>query len=210
MVSKVGGYMAKVIRDELKIPEYMDFTQALDYLYSIYMTEFSNKETRPTIHGKKLYIDFKNYVFGRPILYWHLIGLATKHTFKVLPCNNTEIKQRCPQNCNCRIYCVDNRNICLYRGQRFIWILDIINIYNKNPDDSRIKWYYKKVYGKQRLHILYIDRDVEFIVVLEEYQKYFSLITGFTIFYSNAVDDYLKEWRKYWNSQKNTKKKRLS
>lgn len=202
--------MAKIIRDELKIPEYMGFTQALDYLYSIYMTEFSNKETRPTIQGKNLYIDFRNYVLGRPTLYWHLIGLDPKHTFKVLPCNNTEIKQRCPQNCNSRNYCVANRNICLYRGQRFIWILDVISIYNKNPDDPRIKWYYKKVYGKNRLHILYIDRDVEFIVVLEEYQRYFSLITGFTIFYSNAVDGHIKEWEKYWKSQENAKKKRLS
>ncbi len=188
----------------------MDIIESVDYLYSAFLAEFSDRKTRPMIHGKQLYIDFKNYTDGRPTLFWHLIGLSTNHKFKVLPCNNTSIKKRCPQNCNFATYCIAKRNLCLYRGQRFIWIIDVISIYNKDSNDKRIKWYYKRVKGKKRLHILYIDDDVEFIVVLEEYQKYFSLITGFTIFYSNAVDDYLIEWKLYWQSVKNAKKKRLS
>ena len=200
-----GVRMAKILRDEAIIPNGNSFEDNIEFIYQLFLNDFQDKNLRPTINGKFVYVDMNKKTDQKPDVFWHLISLDQTHNFKVLPCLNTPTQKHCTKNCNNKCYQCLNRNVCLYRGVRLIWVLDILNVYNANPADSRLKCYYETCNERQRLKILYHDETeevIDFIVVLEEYNNYYKLITGYPVFYDHLVIKYNQDYAKYQKSLK--------
>ena len=200
--------MAKILRNEIKLSLDKNFDECIEDLYKAFLEDFQDKNLRPKINGKFVFVDFNKKTAQKPNIFWHLIGLDVKHSFQVLPCRNTKIQKYCNKNCKLCVHQKLKRNICLYRGVRLVWVLDVLNIYNNNPNDSRIKWYVEPLEGRNRLKIIYhddTDEVVDFIVILEEYGENYKLITGFIMFYENSINDCEKKFMEYHQKLKSEK-----
>ncbi len=197
--------MCRNLRDKISLSPNNDFWESVEEIYSFFLKEFEDKDLRPLINGKFVYIDFKRKTDDKPDIFWHLIGLdRSRHKFQILPCINTETQKYCNKNCMVSLYQKQGRNICLYRGIRIPWIVDVLHIYNDNPGDPRLKWYVEEREGRNRLKICYHDDSnevINFIVILEEFKDMYKLITGYIMFYENSINEVNRKSSKYHNKR---------
>lgn len=186
------------------------FHDNIDCLYKYFQDEIMDQKTRKRLFGEFIFIDCNRWTKHKNDLFWHIISLHKNERFNILPCNNCISYSLCPDD-NCinmnekiTLNSGENRNICLYRGVRIVWINDIIELANNgDPDimiwkeDIKDKKYNKKVY------IRYKKNNIDYAVVFEErYRRdgkirdYF-LITAFPTFYINKKKTFDKSYIEY-------------
>lgn len=165
------------------------------------------------INGKRLFIDGRESIDGKIIPFWHL-GSQGRDELKydMYPCENHELKRFCVSKCEFdtenNFLKEINRIPCIYRASKIQTFIDIINLYNENPDDPRIqKWTIKEKDGKH-LKIRFIDKeqDIDYIIIFRiNYLKgmtdisQYRLITAYPVImksYKKRFDREYKENRK--------------
>ena len=96
-----------------------DFETDIYTAYDYFQHELNDQRKRPTLYGKKVYIEAREKINSWPEGFWHVISLEESHKFKVLPCVNDENINLCLQNCEKANHSIkikqgsEKRNICL-------------------------------------------------------------------------------------------------
>lgn len=125
------------------------------------------------IDGKRLFIDGRESIEEKIIPFWHLASQGKDELkYDMYPCENHELKKFCVQKCE--FDTEDNflkdigRIPCIYRASKIQTFIDVIRLYNENPNDPRIqKWTIKEKDGKH-LKIRFIDKqkDIDYIIIM--------------------------------------------
>lgn len=125
------------------------------------------------INGKRLFIDGRESIEEKIIPFWHLASQGKDELkYDMYPCENHELKKFCVQKCEFDTennFLKDiNRIPCIYRASKMQIFIDVIKLYNENPNDPRIqKWTIKEKDGKH-LKIRFIDKqkDIDYIIIM--------------------------------------------
>lgn len=161
------------------------------------------------INGKRLFIDGRESIEEKIIPFWHLASQGKDELkYDMYPCENHELKKFCVQKCE--FDTEDNflkdigRIPCIYRASKIQTFIDVIRLYNENPNDPRIqKWTIKEKDGKH-LKIRFIDKqkDIDYIIIMRiNYCKgmtdisQYRLITAYPVIMKSYKRRFDREYR---------------
>lgn len=161
------------------------------------------------INGKRLFIDGRESINNKILPFWHLSSQGSEELkYDMYPCENHELKKFCIQKCMFDTednFLKDiNRIPCIYRASKIQTFIDIINLYNQNPEDPRIqKWTVKEKDGKH-LKIRFIDKeqDIDYIIIMRvNHNKkmtdilQYRLITAYPVIMKSYKKRFDREYR---------------
>ena len=180
-----------------------DFQKDIDFAYSYFEKELNDRNKRPTLFDKQVYIEAKEIIHDRPQGFWHIISLENTHRFKILPCVNDKCISLCNQNCIYAHHPVsikygfEVRNVCLLRASRLPWITEIIKLASR--DDPSIKVWLKPGKGKQssKLHLRYTNDGADYILIFSVEKYVYRLISAFPVFYTQDKADFDKDSKEF-------------
>lgn len=191
--------------NKLSIPLQMtgDVNEDIEYAFSYFQDNINNRNHRPTLFDKQIFIEAREIIDNRPVGFWHLISLEEKHKFKVLPCVNDPTINLCDDNCSVGLkqiaikHGTENRNICLLQASRLPWIVDVINLANRG--DSSVDVWQKHINDKQspKLYLRYNQQGADYVVIFSAEKHFYRLISAFPVFYSSQKRDFSKDCKKY-------------
>lgn len=161
------------------------------------------------INGKRLFIDGRESIEEKIIPFWHLASQGKDELkYDMYPCENHKLKKFCVQKCE--FDTEDNflkdidRIPCIYRASKIQTFIDVIRLYNENPNDSRVqKWTIKEKDGKH-LKIRFIDKqkDIDYIIIMRiNYYKgmkdisQYRLITAYPVIMKSYKKRFDREYR---------------
>lgn len=194
-------YMFGVLSSPLKLTG--DFERDIDAAYEYFQREINDRNKRPTLFDKEVFIEAHEKIDERPQGFWHIISLEQTHHFKVLPCVNDGNIDLCDQNCNQSLHSVaiksgtEVRNICLLRASRLPWIVDIIKLACKG--DPSVNVWLKPGKGKQsnKLYLRYNHDGADYVLIFSAEKRFYRLISAFPVFYTSDKADFEKEYQKH-------------
>ena len=166
-----------------------DFEADICTAYDYFQRELNDQLKRPTLYGKKVYIEARERINSWPEGFWHVISLEESHKFKVLPCVNDENINLCLQNCEKSSHSIEikqgseKRNICLLRASRLPWIIDIINLANKNDSAVNV-WLKTSNKRNKKLYLRYNQYGADYVVIFSVEKHFYRMISAFPVFYS--------------------------
>ena len=76
-----------------------DFDKDIETAYTYFQRELNNRQKRPSLFDKQVFIEAHEQIDGCPQGFWHIISLEEKHRFEILPCVNDQNISLCSQNC---------------------------------------------------------------------------------------------------------------
>ena len=180
-----------------------NFEEDVNTSYEYFQKTLNDRTNRPTLYGKWIFIEARETIDNRPQGFWHIISIQNSHNaFKVFPCTNDENIDLCAQNCvkshhSITISGCEVRNICLLRASRLPWLIDIIELANKN-DPSICVWL-KKGNRKRndKLYLRYHHFGVDYVVIFSIEKRFYRLLSAFPVFYANVKATFDKEANQY-------------
>lgn len=190
-----------------------DFDSTLDSFYEVFKNGFMNKQTRPKLFGKFIYVNCNNWINYKSEAFWHLVAFdeGESNSFNILPCNNDIAGQKCPDNCINKVFSIElsdkRRDICFYRGARLNWINEVLELANKR--DRNIQLWRKKEYNKrskqvdEKTYIRFKHETADYLIVLAEKQDKhgklinYHFVTAFPIFYLNKKRTYDEDYANF-------------
>ena len=180
-----------------------DFNKDIETAYTYFQRELNNRQKRPSLFDKQVFIEAHEQIDGRPQGFWHIISLEEKHRFEILPCVNDQNISLCSQNCTNSHHTVliknesERRNICLLRASRLPWIVDIIRLANR--DDSSVSVWFKSENGHQsgKLYLHYNHAGADYILIFSAEKHFYRLISAYPVFYSRDKARFEKDAEKY-------------
>lgn len=178
-----------------------DIADGLIIAYDYFSHYINDKENRPQLFGKKIYVEAHEWIEDRPEGFWHLVSLEEKHHFqKILPCINDSSTALCKQNCNTKQKMIaikmgtENRSLCLYRASRIPWVVDIINLANNNDPDVCV-WIKPSTNGSSdKLYLRYNHDGADYVVIFSVEKKFYRIIAAFPVFYLSEKEAFDKEY----------------
>lgn len=173
--------------------------------------EFNNIQ----ILGKKLFIDGRSKIDGKVISFWHLCSQNKDELkYDMYPCINDKTRRLCYSKCNFNQSTNFLREIyrvpCIYRAVRIPIFINIVDTINKNPEDSRIKYWKIKEGNMVHRKIRYtdMDADIDYIIILKpQYTKnkedisQYLLITAYPIVLKSYSKRFEKEYQEFINRE---------
>ena len=169
---------------------------AIELIYDVYKKELMDKNKRPKLFGKFIYLDCNSLINNKAEVFWHLISLSTKEKFNILPCNNDKSYVLCKGNCltednQIHLKKGEKRNLCLYRAIRINWISNIIAFANQGSN------YIEKWVKNNRLYIRYQHNEIDYIVVLANKKKNYFFVSAYPVFYIKSKKNYSNDYELY-------------
>lgn len=179
--------------------------EVLNTCYDAFKSKLFSKDYSPVLFGKCVTVAFKSWILNRHNTFWHISSIDEMEIFDVLPCNNDDSGVFCNENCNSKEFqvTVDSkiRNVCLYRSTRISLITEIFNLADNKDQRVKVWKKYDKASAKWSLCLRFIDRSVDYFILLRIKENKYVLETAYPVFYVNAKKDYDTEYQKYINSQ---------
>lgn len=163
------------------------------------------------INGKRLFIDGRESIDEKIIPFWHLASQGKDELkYDMYPCENHELKKICVSKCEFDIeynFLKDiDRTPCIYRASKIQTFIDIIKLYNENPDDSRIQKWTKKEKDGKHLKIRFIDKEIDYIIIMKvNYNKdmtdisQYRLITAYPVIMKSYKRRFDREYQENRN-----------
>ncbi|MDM0600252.1 hypothetical protein KLF26_00280 [Clostridium perfringens] len=173
------GHLTTIERDNMLQLEDMisNNIECLDDIfkkgYEIFCSELLERENRPLLLGKFLYIDERELHDGKANGFWHCSSMGEDDTkFDQDPCENDITKELCKYKCDVRCesnFLKEKRRVpCVYRANRIIWIRKIIDLVNEKKFDCIKIW---KCFNKRTrtkdLKIWYDDGIISYVLIFE-------------------------------------------
>lgn len=180
-----------------------DFENNINIASDFFYKNIFDKESRPDLWGKKIFIEAHEFVDKRPYGFWHLVSLDDNHHYKNLfPCNNDITISLCNYNC---LYCThkivlrystETRYLCLYRASMLPWINEIIKL--ANIYDKRISfWKVPQPKQKSKVYLRYKYNQDDYIIILSDESKFYRVIAAYPVFLKNEKERFDKDEIKY-------------
>lgn len=179
-----------------------DIESIFDECNTFFKETILNKEKRPLLDGREIFIPIEWMEDRKAKLFWHICSIEPKkHDLSILPCTNDAASSVCEENCiklNNSIYLDDkDRAKCIYRAVRIAWVKEIIELHNSN--DPRVKYWEKlNSYKKDRIYLRFQEDGNDYVIVFEKKsEKRVVLVTAYPVFYRNAKYDFDMDYRNY-------------
>jgi len=201
--------MEMILKQPLNPLEYEELNDLFDDAYTVFQVELNLRDNRPTLFGKRIFIDATSEIDGKIIGFWHAAsnGPAEDSKFEMLPCANDDAIGKCIFECNMdhpENFLKDtNRTPCIYRACRVGWISQIIRIADscKKPN-TIIVWTSDNQRGEKFLNLRYRCGSIDYIVIFKISYKNkeivcFRLITAYPIVLRRYKRRYEKECRDF-------------
>jgi len=180
------------------------FQESIDKAFLYFKENIGNREKRPVLFDKNIFIETREIIDERPVGFWHIISLEEKHNFKkLLPCNNDSAMNHCNQNCNKQNnvvvinYGAETRSICLYRTSRMHWIIEIIELANRNDHDVKVWLKPGDNHRNDKLYLRYNIDGADFVVIFSVEKRFYRLISAFPVFYLSEKETFDNEYSLY-------------
>lgn len=172
------------------------FEDIIEDAYEVFRTEFMDKEKRPRLFNKFIFIDFKYWFDNKADCFWHLVSLHETERFGVFPCENNISEVVCKENCISKIKQVRIKNnqlrdLCIFRMLRIQWVMDIVKLADKKDENTKV-WI-----KDDKLHIRYQHEDVDYVVILLNAKNRYQLISAFPVFYINKKKQFDNDYNNY-------------
>ena len=180
------------------------FDEGITTAYEYFSEHIYNKEKRPSLFGKDIFVEAHEKIDDRPQGFWHIVSLEEKHHFtKVLPCTNDATIDNCEQNCNAKTrmvsikYNTEDRSLCLYRASRIPWIVDIINLANNKDPDIAVWLKPGGSSSSDKLYLRYNHDGADYVVIFSSEKRFYRIISAFPVFYVSEKADFDKDYSNY-------------
>lgn len=180
----------------INIEDSCNIESVIENSYEYFKSVLMDKDKRPVLLSKFVFIKFNFWIEHKAEAFWHLISLDKVENFGVFPCENFISESICKKNCKTktRQVTLENkqvRDVCVYRATRINWIADIINLANIG-DNSIKKWI-----NDNKLHIRFQHEDVDYVLIFEIHSNKYQLITAFPVFYINKKEQFDNDYKTY-------------
>lgn len=185
----------------IDVNKYKDDNEVFDVAYDIFCKDLQNRDVRPNLFGKFIYINERMGERGKSKGYWHIASIgADDSKFDMDPCVNDATNRMCRFLCDVdheeNYLREDNSIPCLYRACKINWIRKIIELANNDKYNQKLKvWIWKDRETKEKtLKIRYIDIEnrIDYVVIFaikyKNNNNYYLLKTAFPVV--------LKSWRR--------------
>jgi hypothetical protein len=138
--------------------------------YQIYINDLKNRDNRPNLLGKFLFIDESSGAHGKDRGFWHLASIGEDDSkFDMYPCQNHEAYTICSYLCESghkdNFLKDDNSIPCIYRAHKINWVREIINLVNCNPSHPNIRIWKQKTKSDSRLKIRYLNNEIDYVLI---------------------------------------------
>lgn len=204
-----GDYM--LLREELISNKTDDLNKIIENSYLSFYDNMINREKRPMLLGRTIYIDERKLYDGKENGFWHCSSMGDDDTkFDQYPCENDKCKKYCTYKCEIsdknNFLRDENRVPCIYRADKSVWINKLICMVNeKNLNNIKI-WKVKNNKKKTTdLKIWYDDDDVSYILIFQiKYNKHKSDVEKyiFKTAYPVVLKPYIRRFAKEYNESK--------
>jgi hypothetical protein len=201
--------MSSILSSPMNIESYEKNQELFDSAYELYQSDLKDRDNRPQLFGKFLYIDEVTAQQGKDRGFWHVASIGEDDAkFDMYPCVNHISHARCDFQCNpnhtANFLSNDNSIPCIYRAHKIIWIREIILLANINRKHPNLRvWKQKsKRGGDTRLLIRYLDSGVDFIIIFSVVYdnkkrdiRMYKLITAYPV----VLKSYKRRFEKEYN-----------
>lgn len=167
------------------------------------------------IKGKRLFIDGKISVEEKILPFWHLASQGKDELkYDMFPCENHELKRICVTECDfeseSNFLKEFDRIPCIYRASKIQTFIDIIELFNNNPQDPRIQTWTVKENGGKNLKIRFIDKeqDIDYIIIMKiNYTEgmrdisQYRLVTAYPVIMKSYKKRFDREYKTYLESR---------
>ena len=180
------------LSDTLELTD--NFDESIEMAYKYFAEKINNKEKRPVLFDKEVFVEAGEWPAGKPVGFWHIVSLEETHKFKVLPCVNDIASELCDENCEKKYhrinikYDTETRELCLLRASRLPWILDLFRLANRD-DPSVTVW----IKPDKKVYLRYNHYGIDYVIILSETKHYYRIITAFPVFYTKDKKGFAKD-----------------
>ena len=177
---------------------------------------FIQQSKRPSFQNKTIYFEISKssigFTYPYPEKLMHIISLAEKSEYTILPCNNDIASVRCTNKCELTkahlLFTTLKRNECLYRMARIHWIPEIINL--SNEKDPRVKVWVQEKKNKRnkkvrKTFIRYQEDIIDYLIILSHKEKSgeienYIFDSAFPVFLTRSKKQYDEQYKRYIES----------
>jgi hypothetical protein len=182
--------------------------------YQIFVEELKNRDSRPLLFGKFLYINERAGAQGKDEGFWHLASIGEDDTkFDMFPCQNHESHSICNYLCEAdheENYLKEINSIpCIYRAHKINWVKEIIDLASSEPSHPNIRIWKQKTKWDTRLKIRYVNKHIDFILIFaivynekRDDIKMYKLITAYPV----VLKSYKRRFDREYEEEKKKKK----
>lgn len=161
-----------ISRGELPSNIILDLNTIFEESYKLFNENILDREKRPMLLGRTIYIDEKNLYDGKANGFWHCSTMGEDDTkFDQDPCENDKTKKYCKYRCNINHsdnFLVDKKRVpCIYRADKLLWLSKIIELVNNKELDNIKVWKCKNRDKSKDLKIWYDDGDISYIIIFK-------------------------------------------
>jgi hypothetical protein len=205
----------------INVNRFKDPAEVFNEAYLNFQVDFIYQNNRPKLFNKRIVLDelvsYDNKING----FWHIASIGENDTisetmekYDMDPCINDFANSKCIYDCDINHtenFLKDiNRIPCLFRASRIIWVKEIIELLNNNPNHTCIKvWKQKNTNTKEKtLKIRYTKDNIDFIIIFKIFNTkdnsdidYYRLITAYPLVLKSYKKRFDKEYRKYCESK---------
>ena len=203
-----GGMLMCKLSPSIEIDTIETEDELIDACYIKFKESILNKENRPTLFGREVFVPVGDWINYKAQIFWHVssLSLDDRITITILPCNNDVAMNKCDENC---IYHKSQikfpnggiRDMCYYRSTKAFWVKEIIQL--ANDKDGKIKSWIKRDVKKKRneLYLRYQNQNIDYISIFEDKPNgKYVFITAYPVFYVNSKDGFNKDYQSYLKS----------
>lgn len=206
-----------ITRELLISNTYNEYDTLFEKSYMIMSENLIDRQKRPTLLGKFIYIDERKLYDNKENGFWHSSSMGLDDTkFESDPCTNDVTKIYCKYRCNCNhednFLKDEDRVPCLYRADRIPWLLNILKLVNEEKKDNIKVWtYFDNKKKEKHLKVRYENDklDVDYILIFRiSYNKDMSgissyrLVTSYPVVLKSYKDRFDREYSNYLKTKK--------
>ena len=158
------------LKQPLNPLKYEQSNDLFDDAYAVFQVELNFRDNRPTLFGKRIFIDATSQIDNKIIGFWHMASIgADDSKFDMFPCSNDEAIGRCVFLCNAdhseNFLKHMNSTPCIYRASRVGWVRQIIEIAGSREESYLTVWTHDDNRGQKCLHLRYRSGLIDYIVI---------------------------------------------
>jgi hypothetical protein len=208
--------MSNPLTERIKIAHNKTDLDILEEAFKLYELELKDRQKRPELFGRMVFIDERPGANGKDEGFWHIASIGEDDTkYDMFPCQNhvahTICRFKCDSDHNENYLKESNSIPCVFRAQKMNLVKEIIELANTDKNHPNIRiWQQVNQKGK-RLLIRYINDGVnlDYVLVFQiEYTKaksdirWYRLITGYPVVLKSYKRRFDKEFSEYKKRKK--------
>ncbi|WP_425059351.1 hypothetical protein SCACP_40390 [Sporomusa carbonis] len=163
---------------ELSLPldpaNYDPIDDLFEDAYKIFVVQLKYQDKRPTLFGKRIFIDSTGTQDGKTRGFWHIASIgADDNKYDMFPCVNDKCNGTCKYKCDVdhcdNILKDDNSVPCLYRANKITWVKELIELatQNKFHPNLRVWEHIDKKTGHKDLLIRYVSEYIDYVLIFK-------------------------------------------